>query len=199
MAKRSATNRVAAAPAIRLLLKGSEIQAKWTLERCGISTQTILKLIRDSRHPNFDSGLYKASTLREPLSRQLWIVSAEMFYQINRCKQALRKARFIEAIESAWLLGESRGSLFRMSAKMEAGRKNAKKSAQAKNLKWQTIMRTATEIYLRELAAASGAPVKGEYLHSKVRSQLEGEFDPFPAYSTFAGHWSPLQAKMNSE
>jgi hypothetical protein len=143
--------------------------------------------------------MYKAANQSEPLSSKLWIVAAEMFFQIHRCKQAIKESRLSDAIETAWLLGEARGALFRMAVNYEISRKGALNTAKKKRSKIEEILATAQQIYRQELSANRGGVVKVDYLWSKVMTCMKENKGPTCGRSTFASHWSALQAKLSSK
>lgn len=198
MAKYPTRTRVASTRAVRDLLTGSQIHATVTLENCGISPKEIRKLVRNTQKADFDSGMYKESIWREKLSRKIWIVAAEMFFQINRCKRAIALADWADAIECAWLLGEARGTLFRMTAQQQDGKRSAMKSASKKNDKWVPIMEKAKSIHAALSADSPDGKVKVDYLYLKVRDHFGKAVKEFPGRSTFAARWSGLQSRINS-
>lgn len=120
-----------------------------------------------------------------------------MFFQIHRCKLAISEARWSDAVEIAWLLGEARGNLFIFYAQRRGTRKGASKTATGKREKIEQIMAMAKDFYHKEVATNKGERVKVDYLWSKVMTRMKEINGPICARSTFAGHWSGLQGQLN--
>jgi hypothetical protein len=192
MPNRRSVVRIRPSSILNDILRGSEVQATWTLEEFGDTPRFIRNLIRSTRAPDFESGVDNSENREAPLKSKVSIMAAEMFFQIHLCERAAARGHWDVALKAAWLLGEARGNLFLLATQYRESVTGANKRAAMNRARMKQIMSVAEKLEAGQPVHRNNEVIV-DCLFSAVMEYMEKIKGPTCGRSSFYDHWDEIE------